>query len=76
MWSKRRVQSMAPSHVRADVERAVDDVHEPAVVVVDDVDDAAATEPADVVRLPARRRIERRRRQRHLEAIAGGACRR
>ena len=55
-----------------DLEAAVEHVHEPAILVVDDVDDAAAAERAEVVGLSAGGRIERGGRERHLEAIAGG----
>ncbi len=61
-----------PVHARSDVERTIDEMHEPAILVIDHVDDGPSAEPPEIVRLPAGGRIERRGRQCHREAITRG----
>ncbi len=53
----------------ADRERPVDEMDQPAVVLVHDVHHGAAAEAAEIVRLAARGRVERGFAERHREAV-------
>ena len=74
MLSNRRVQSTAPcSSDRVTTDRRGQNVGDAVALLVDDVHDARAAERADVVRLSARRGIERRFGEIHAEAVLAAA---
>ena len=60
---------------RAHLERPVHDVYDAHLVPVHHLEHAPAAERAGVVRLPARRGIERRGREHDLEVRSGGRAR-